>query len=166
MKQTFKIHKTWLALLVLAVNFSLVEWAVAAQKSSNIEVVSPYVREAPANAQASAAFMTLKNHSDHTIHLVKAYSKAAKKVELHTHLHENGMMKMRQVDAITVPKKGEVALKPGGYHIMLIGLIKPLKNNDKVRLTLEFDDGSQKQLEMPVTSSHSGHGDMMSQHNH
>ena len=101
---------------------------------------------------ATAAFMTLKNKSDHAILLIKADSSAAKIVQLHTHLHENGIMKMRQVPNIRIPSHGETKLQPGGYHIMLIHPIKPLKQGDQVSLTLTFDDGSHKTIITPVKS--------------
>jgi hypothetical protein len=94
----------------------------------------------------------LNNLSDETVHLVGAESEAAQTVELHTHTHDNGVMRMRQIDRITVPANGHTELKPGGLHIMLIGPKQPLKAGQQIQLRLIFEDGSQKALTLPVQS--------------
>jgi hypothetical protein len=85
---------------------------------------------------------------DHKI--ISASSPAAKTVELHTHMHENGMMKMRQVPNINIPAGGDALLKPGGLHIMLIGLTQELKKDVPVSVTIKYEDGSEKALSLPV----------------
>jgi len=129
---------------------SLTTLVAQADNAAQIQVTAPFVRELPPTAMATAAFMTLKNQSQQDIYLTRASSTAAKIVELHTHIKENGMMKMRQVAHIKIPAKGEAHLKPGGYHIMLINPIIPLKQGEKVKLTLTFQDGSHKTLFAPV----------------
>ena len=73
------------------------------------------------------------------------------RAELHTHLHENGVMKMRQVESIEVPAKGEVALKPGSFHIMLFE-VRELFQGTPFPLTLTMDDGQKLELSLPVKS--------------
>lgn len=125
---------------------------VQAAVSDQITIKDGFVREAPPNQTISGAFMTLKNNdlSDHKV--VSATSPAAKTVELHTHTHENGMMKMRQTPQIELPANAEVMLKPGGLHIMLIDLTAPLSTDTPVAVTIKFEDGSEKTLELPVKS--------------
>ncbi len=120
--------------------------------TEQVQVTDGYVREVPAGQQISAAFMTVHNDdmSDHKI--VSASSPAAKTVELHTHTHENGMMKMRQVPDIAIPAGGDTFLKPGGLHIMLIGLTQELKKDVPISITIKFEDGSEKTLSLPVKS--------------
>lgn len=118
--------------------------------AKGISANDPYVREVPPGQMNSATFLTLKNDSNKEIALVKATSDVAKNVELHEHVHMDGMMQMRQVQKITIPANGITELKPGGYHIMLIGLTRKIKSGDIVDLTLEFDDGSKKDLKATV----------------
>lgn len=118
--------------------------------ASNIIVENPYVREVPPGVPTSASFLTLTNNSNNIISLVKASSDVAKNVELHEHVHNNGMMEMRQVQAISVPANGKTVLKPGGYHIMLIGLTRKIKSGDTVDINLEFDDGSKQAIKADV----------------
>ncbi len=140
--------------------------AQADNAANQIEVVSPFVREVPPTAMAAAAFMTLKNNGQQDIYLTKADSPAAKNVQLHTHIHDHGVMKMRQVPNIKVPANGEVHLQPGGYHIMLIKPVKPVKQGEKVKVTLTFNDGSHKTISVPVKSFMSMMSKMKHEHHH
>jgi len=118
--------------------------------AQDMSVESPYVRAIPPGQTISAAFMLLKNSSDVEIALIKADSDIADAVELHEHIKENGMMKMRQVTQIAIAANGETALKPGGYHIMLIGLKKEIKLGDEIDITLSFDNDTQQTIKAKV----------------
>lgn len=118
--------------------------------SKGISIDAPYVREVPPGQMNSASFLTLKNATDKEIALIKATSDVAKHVELHEHVHGNGMMKMRQVAKIIIPAHGETVLKPGGYHVMLIGLTRKIKAGDMIELELEFDNGDKHPVKAEV----------------
>ena len=118
--------------------------------NTDLIIHDPYVRLAPPNAPATGAFMTIKNSANTDRKLVKAESSAAKTVELHNHINENGVMKMREVTSIDVKAHGQAELKPGSYHVMLINMTQPLKEGDTVPITLNFDDGSKQQINAPV----------------
>ncbi len=133
---------------ILAACMPLGAWAAGA--ADDVGVVDPYVRMAPPGAMATAAFMVLKNGGAKDVKLVKAQTSASKTAELHTHLNEGGVMKMRPVAAIEIKAKGEAVLQPSGLHLMMIDLKGPMKEGDKVAITLGFDDGSSKQIEAPV----------------
>ncbi len=128
----------------------LVSAGVFAGAADNVVVQDPYVRLAPPNAPATGAFMVIKNNGDKDIKVLKADNPASKVTELHTHLNEGGVMKMRPVAAIDIKAKGEAALKPGGLHVMMIDLKAPMKEGDVVPITLTFDDGSSKKVEAKV----------------
>lgn len=130
---------------------------LAADAADDVEVVDPYARAVPPVVPNSAAFMTLKNTGAADRQLVGARSAAAQALELHTHIHDAGVMRMRQVEAIAIPGQGTTELQPGGFHIMLLGLSQPLKPGQAVDLTLEFADGSKKSLSIPVRDVRSGH---------
>jgi copper(I)-binding protein len=123
---------------------------VLAGAADNVSVQDPYVRLAPPNAAATAAFMVIRNTGDKDVKVVKADNPVSKATELHTHLNEGGVMKMRPVPAIEIKAKGEAVLKPGGLHVMMIDLKAPLKEGDSVPITLTFDDGSSKQVDAKV----------------
>lgn len=121
-----------------------------ADSAKDIVIKEPYVRAVPPGQPNSAAFMKLGNSTSTNHAIVGAKSDAAQIVELHTHVHEGGMMKMRQVDAIEIPAQGETELKPGGLHVMLIGLQRDLVPGESVTITLDFADGSSSQIQAPV----------------
>lgn len=136
-----------LSLLAASLMFSA---SVLAGAADNVSVQEPYVRQAPPNAPATGAFMVIKNNGDKDIKLVKVDNPASKATELHTHLNEGGVMKMRSVPGIDIKAKGEAVLKPGGLHVMMIDLKAPMKEGDVVPMTLTFDDGSSKQVDAKV----------------
>jgi hypothetical protein len=115
-----------------------------------LTIQDPYVRLAPPHAPATGAFMLIKNTGNSDRQLVKAESNVAKTVQLHNHINENGVMKMREVPNIDIPANAQAELKPGSYHVMLIDLTTPLNEGDSVPLTLHFDDGSSQQVSAPV----------------
>lgn len=123
---------------------------VLAGAADAVSVHEPYVRLAPPNAPATGAFMVIRNGGAKDVKLVKADNPVSKVTELHTHLNEGGVMKMRPVPAIDVKAGGEAVLKPGSLHIMMIDLKAPMKEGDVVPITLTFDDGSAKQVEAKV----------------
>lgn len=133
-----------LALLALATP------VFAAGLADQVSVADAYVRMAPPGTKTTGAFMTLKNAGDKEARLVSAASSVAKVTELHNHINDGGVMRMRQVKEIVVPAKGEVALKPGSYHVMLIDMKAPLKEGDHVVINLGFADGSGKEVHATV----------------
>lgn len=138
---------------------------VLAGAADQVVVQDPYVRLAPPNAPATGAFMVIKNNGDKDVKVVKADNPASRVTELHTHLNEGGVMKMRPVQGIDIKPKGEAALKPGGLHIMLIDLKSAMKEGDVVPITLTFDDGSTKQVDAKVVRPVAA-GMPMSDHKH
>jgi copper(I)-binding protein len=92
-----------------------------------------------------AIFMRLVNTGGEADRLTSARSDVAEVVEIHETRMEGEVMKMQHLpDGIELPAGGQVELKPGGYHIMLIGLKRDLKEGDQVRLELEFEKSGRK----------------------
>ncbi|MCR6632519.1 MAG: copper chaperone PCu(A)C [Magnetospirillum sp.] len=94
--------------------------------------------------------MTIKNNGATDDTLVGAEADISRAVELHTHVKDGDVMRMRQVEAIPVPAGGTAQLKPGGDHIMFINLNKPLAEGQKVRVTLVFAKAGKQVVEAPV----------------
>ena len=97
-----------------------------------------WVREAPPTAKVLAAYMTLKNPTDHDIILTRAESPAFNGAMFHRTEMSEGIAKMRHVEKIIIPANSSFELKPGGYHIMLMGKKGLLKEGDTVELSLIF----------------------------
>lgn len=120
-----------------------------------LHITAPYVRLAAPALVTTGAFMRIVNDSDQDRQLLRAESPVARRVELHSHVNDSGVMKMREVAAIEIKAKGETELKPGSYHIMLIDMKQSLSEGELVPLTLRFDDGSSQRIEAPVRKSQS-----------
>lgn len=132
----------------LATLFTALTLSYAAM--AEVNVTDAYARAVPPGQPNSAAFLTLKNTDADQIALLSASSSAAKVVELHSHSHDNGVMKMRKLPQITLNGHETVTLKPGGLHIMLIGLNDNLVKGEDIDLTLNFSDGSIQTLDVTV----------------
>jgi len=134
----------------------LISLAATFLMASTIEVKDAYARATPPNMKNSAAFMVLENRSNKDMAIVKATSNVANVVELHTHDMKNGVMTMYEIPQIDIKAKSTTVLKPGGLHIMLIGLHNSLNVGDKVEIELEFNDGSKQKVVADVKSVMSG----------
>lgn len=118
----------------------------------DLKILEPYAFARPASASAGAAFMAFKNQSDHDLVITGASSLVSDVTELHTHIHEDGVMQMRPVESFTLPAGAIHSLSPAGDHIMLIDLKMPLEANTTFPVTLEFSDGNTKTVEVKVVS--------------
>jgi copper(I)-binding protein len=113
-------------------------------------VSGAFARATPGHLKNGAAFLILENTTDKDDALVAAQAPVATSVELHTHTHDNGVMRMRQVPEIPVAAHAETVLRPGGYHVMLIGLKAPLQEGENFPLTLKFKSGASIVVNVPV----------------
>ena len=103
-----------------------------------IDIGHPYARPTREGQLVSGGYLKLVNKGT-ADRLLSASSPAAGVTEIHSMTMDGNVMKMRQVDAIELAPGQTVELKPGGYHLMLMGLKAPLKAGDKVPLTLKFE---------------------------
>ena len=108
--------------------------------------------------QVSAAFMDVKNKGT-ADKIVSAHCDCAKATELHDMKMADGKMLMMQVPAMDVPANGELKLKPGGYHIMLIGLNRPLAAGETLPIKLKFEKAGEVTVHAQVKdrATHMGH---------
>lgn len=122
--------------------------AVHAADGKAVEILQPWVRASPGGAKLTAAFMEIK--SDNGDALIGAKTSAASRVEVHTHIMEGDVMKMRRVDKLEIAKGASKALKPMGDHLMLFDLKEPLKEGDHVKLTLTFEKAGDVEVDAVV----------------
>lgn len=117
-------------------------------KIGAIKIDDVWVRSGQAG-QMTAAFMEIKNKGS-ADKLVSASSDAAKVTELHASNTTNGVMSMRKVDAMDIPADGELKLKSGGYHIMLIGLTRSLTAGENLPIKLKFEKAGEVTVDAKV----------------
>ena len=111
------------------------------QSGGAVTISGAWVRSASQTDRTAAAYMLIKNTGSEEVRLVSAASNAANTLELHETKATGGMMQMSPVKDIQIPAGGQAELKPGGLHIMLIGLTRDLKTGDQVNLSLTFEKG-------------------------
>ena len=136
----------------------------SAHAMAQVDVSDAWVRGTVPAQTASGAFMTLHAHQD--AKLVGVSSPVAT-AELHEMKMENNVMRMRQVPSLDLPKMQDVQLKPGGYHVMLMGLKQQLKAGDTVPITLKIEQNGkviEQQVnaqvrDMAAPAQGGGHGD-------
>ena len=121
---------------------------VAAFAQSGIEIKDVWARATPGGAQTAAAYATVEAPSGDR--LTGASTPVAQKAEIHSMTRDNGVMKMRPVEGLDLPAGQQVTLKPGGYHIMLTGLTKPLEAGQSFPLTLDFAKAGAKQVTVTI----------------
>ncbi len=118
-------------------------------KIGQITIDRPYARATAPGQPSGGAYLRLDNRGP-ADRLVSVHSDVARSTELHEMKMEGDVMRMRQIDAIDVPRDQPVALRPGGLHIMLMGLKAPLKEGDKFPLTLRFQNAGEVKVEVQV----------------
>ncbi len=111
--------------------------------AANIDVTDAWVRATMPGQPVSGAYMQLRADTD--AKLIGASSHAVPRVEVHEMKMDGGVMRMREVTAIDLPQGKTVSLEPGGFHIMLMNLEKPIAAGDVVPLTLVVESGGKRQ---------------------
>lgn len=131
-------------------------WAAAAlvlampAHASDIAVKNAWARATAPGQKVGAVYLEITSAT--AARLVKADSPAAATVELHAMAMKNGVMEMRRLDGLELQAGKTASLAPGGNHIMLIGLKKPLKEGDKIAVTLTVEKAPKVQEKLEVTA--------------
>jgi copper(I)-binding protein len=124
--------------------------AQQAKPGPGVTVSNPWARATPGGAKVGAAYLELSAAQGAADKLIAARSPVSGVVELHTHTHVDGVMKMRRIDNISIEAGKAVTLKPGGLHIMLTELKQPLKEGETIDLTLVFEKAGEVAVKVPV----------------
>ena len=134
---------------------------VASEHSDEIVKVSnAWIRSNPVPGRPSAAFFELENTGNEDLRLSGASLPDGGRAELHTHKHEDGIMRMARIDGLTIPAGGSVALERGGHHLMLFD-VPVLKVGERLKLVLHFDGADDRELladVQPLTAAGPGQG--------
>lgn len=121
---------------------------VAAPGLAQVSAENGVIRQPLGGRDVTAAYMILT--ADQGDALVAASTPIAEEVELHTHIHEDGVMRMRRVDDIALPAGEAVRFQPGGLHLMLFGVSEDLTEGEAAPITLNFASGAQVTIDATV----------------
>jgi copper(I)-binding protein len=120
-------------------------------KAGDLVITQAWSRATPGGAKIAGGFLTIENKGSAADRLIGGSGDVAAKVEVHEMTMNNGVMTMRPLDkGLTIEPGKAVKLAPGGYHLMLFDLKSPLKQGDKVPLTLEFERAGKVKLSFEV----------------
>lgn len=134
------------ALLALSATAQAHEYQVG-----SLHIDHPWTRAMPPGAPNGAAYLVVHNRGETADRLLGADTPAAAKAEVHEHVHQDGLMKMRQVEGgLAIPAGAEAVLEPGGTHLMLFGLKQPLEDGQRFPLTLHFEKAGDLQVDVVV----------------
>ncbi|WMC10896.1 copper chaperone PCu(A)C [Oceanimonas pelagia] len=119
-------------------------------EQGGLHIEHPWSRPVPPMAVNGSAYLVINNHGQAGDVLLGASTPLAERVEIHTHVMDGDMMKMRQLDNLPVPAGEAVTLAPGGHHLMLMGLKQAPQLGERFPLTLQFEQAGEVQVEISV----------------
>ena len=116
-----------------------------------LKIDHPWARATPKGANVGGGYLKITNTGATPDRLVGGVSAVSKRFEIHEMSMDNGVMKMRELAKGLEIKPGEtVELKPGGYHVMFIGLNRPLVQGEKVKAVVQFEKAGKVDVEFAV----------------
>jgi copper(I)-binding protein len=125
----------------------------------SLAIAHPFARATPPGATAGGVFLTIRNDGKQADRLLRAASPVAGLVELHEMAMDGGVMKMRALAGIDVKPGATVELAPGGLHVMLEELKRPLKQGERIPLRLTFEHAGTVEIMVDVEAMGAmGHG--------
>jgi hypothetical protein len=107
-----------------------------------LSIAAARVRPPPGGRDVTAGYLTITSTGG-ADRLIAASSPEAASIELHTHTHAGGMMRMEKVEAVEIPAGGTVRFEPGGLHLMLFGVSAAASGAGPVPVTLRFESGGE-----------------------
>ena len=123
---------------------------VASAAQEHVEVTQAWSREMPPGAPVGVGYFTIVNHGHRMDRLIRIHTPIAGKAEMHTSVMEDGLMKMRPLNAVEVPPGGSTVFQPGGNHVMLMQVKKPLRKGESFPMTLTFEHAGDVQVRVTV----------------
>jgi copper(I)-binding protein len=131
--------------------------AVAADyRLQSVRIEDAYARPTPPGARTGGAYFTVENQGGQADRLLRVSSPAAKSAEIHKMTMDGNIMRMRSVPSLDIPAGAKVTLRPGGYHVMLVGLERPLVAGQHVPLTLTFEKAGTIDVHADVEAAPAG----------
>jgi copper(I)-binding protein len=113
---------------------------------AQIEIENAWARATPPGAETAAGYMTIRNRSSSPDRLIRLASPLAARVEMHVHIHDGDVMRMRQVKGYEIPANGSLELKSGGAHLMFVDIKRPFKEGEKIPVTLRFERAGERKV--------------------
>jgi copper(I)-binding protein len=150
------VYKKRLPLLILSfITFILIVssktiYAEDIQKKEHISFKAPWVRAMPPMVMTTAGYVEIHNSSYVADKLLKVWSSDIALIEVHQTKQDGNMLKMLPAENTSVPPKGKLIMQPGGYHLMMMGIKKPLIENEIIKVYFEFETAGIIDMNFPI----------------
>ena len=119
-------------------------------EKGDIQIRHPWSRATAPGAKVAAGYMELRNSGTQPDRLLSAETPVAKRVEMHVTRRDGEVMKMRQVQSFEVPARERYEMRPGGSHLMLVDIARPLKKGERFPLKLRFERAGEIEVQVEV----------------
>ena len=134
-------------------------------KAGKLDIIDPWSRATPKGAQVAAGYLKISNTGSTDDRLVGGSSEVAGKLEIHEMTMDNNVMKMRQLkEGLTIKAGQSIELKPGSFHLMFVGLSKPLAAGEHFKAVLQFEKAGAVNVEVDVRAMGAGTSGMPHKH--
>jgi copper(I)-binding protein len=147
-----------IAAVIVVLTLSFGAAAAHDYTGAGLKVVHPWTRATPPGATTAVGYMKLTNTGKIPLTLVGGSTPVAERVEIHSMSMDGGVMRMRPVPSVDIEPGGTVELKSGGLHLMLIGLKRPLLQEEMIPVTLMLSSGAKIEIELYVEGMGAGTG--------
>lgn len=141
--------RRWCVALLLVLGQAGLAWPHSHEKG-DIQVRHPWSRATAPGAKVAVGYMEIRNTGAQPDRLIAASTPVAKRVEMHVTQREGEIMRMRQVKDFEIPARERITLRPGGSHLMLVDITRPLKKGERFPVTLRFERAGELQIEVEV----------------
>jgi periplasmic copper chaperone A len=119
-------------------------------EKGDIQVRHPWSRATPPGAKVAVGYMEIRNHGQQPDRLLSASTELAQRVQMHITRQEGDVMKMREVKSFEIPARERYELRPGGAHMMLVDIVRPLKKGERFTMRLVFERAGELEIELEV----------------
>jgi copper(I)-binding protein len=126
-------------------------------EKGDIQIRHPWARATPPGAKVGAGYLEIRNNGSQPDRLLSASTSVAKRVEMHVTEHAAEVAKMRQLRAFEIPARERLALSPGGAHLMLVDIARPLQKGERISMTLRFERAGEMEVQFEVQEMGSKH---------
>lgn len=133
--------------------FTICLLPMVALAQMNIRVEDAYSREMPPGVSNIAVYLTIRNVGSHGVSLESVSTEVSESAMIHRSAMENGMMTMEHLPELYIAPRENARFEPGGLHIMLMGIKRPLRAGDSTRLNLSFSNGVVLRVDVPIVKN-------------
>lgn len=146
-------HLYALAILLFSNLLSSFSYAKDSLTDNSISFDKPWVRLLPPTVMSTAGYVTITNSSNNPEKLLRVWSSTVGSVSVHQTKEENGLFKMLPVDNLVLPANGQIKMRPGSYHIMIMDLDTPLTPESTITICFEFENSGIMHVVFPVSKT-------------